>query len=90
VKDKHIRDVQERVTSLNALLGRVVSYGEAEAALAEGFCRALSLECIEDQDGIVPEEARALELAAGKFAAPAWLHKSPIRFDKISDRSVLE
>ncbi|MDR3170477.1 MAG: lipoate--protein ligase family protein [Treponema sp.] len=77
VKDKQIRDVQERVTSLNALLGRVVSYGEVEAALAEGFCRALSLDYIEGQDGILPEEARALELAAGKFAAPAWLHKSP-------------
>lgn len=82
VKDPLIQDVKERVTSLKTLLGRDISYEEAEAALSEGFCRALSLDFVEalppepvyPGGPAVPEEARAQELATAKFASPEWLY----------------
>ena len=73
LKDKCIQDVKDRVTSLRAFLRRDIAYEEVARALAEGFRRGLSLD-------IIPlplqpeEEARARELAAGKFAAPQWLY----------------
>ncbi|MDR0689823.1 MAG: lipoate--protein ligase family protein [Spirochaetaceae bacterium] len=48
LKGKIIRDVKDRITSLKLLLGRPVSFPEAEDALAEGFRQALSLEFIPD------------------------------------------
>ncbi|MDR2797503.1 MAG: lipoate--protein ligase family protein [Treponema sp.] len=73
LKDKCIQDVRDRVTSLKALLSRDIAYEEVALAVAEGFRRGLSLDFIP-----IPlqeeEEARARELATGKFAAPQWLY----------------
>ncbi|MDR1949966.1 MAG: lipoate--protein ligase family protein [Spirochaetaceae bacterium] len=82
-----IRDVTERVTSLKDL-GVSAGFAEAEDCFAEGFRRALSLDFTEQAPAAAlspspaypggpaaAEEARALELAAGKFASPEWLYK---------------
>jgi lipoate-protein ligase A len=73
LKDKCIRDVKDRVTSLKALLGRDIAYEEVANALAQGFCQSLSLEGIPAPLQL-EEETRARELAATKFATPQWLY----------------
>jgi lipoate-protein ligase A len=77
-----IRNVKERVTSLRDL-GVSVGFDGAVQCFAEGFRQALSLDFPEG--ALLPpvypggpgadEEARALELAAGKFASPEWIYK---------------
>jgi lipoate-protein ligase A len=74
LKDKLIRDVKERVTSLNALLGRDVPFDEATDALTQGFREALSLD-LRLSSPTETEEERATGLATGKFASDIWLHK---------------
>jgi lipoate-protein ligase A len=74
LKDKLIHDVKERVTSLNALLGRAVPFEEAERALVQGFGETLRLDLSPSQVS-GEEEARAVQLAADKFASSDWLHK---------------
>jgi lipoate-protein ligase A len=77
---KLIEDMRERVTSLNALLGRPVSFDEGSAALAEGFKDALSLDFVSIEAAPSPaEEERALALATAKFASAAWLYKTKER-----------
>jgi lipoate-protein ligase A len=77
-------DAKKRVTSLRAELGKAVSFEEAEAALIEGFRRALSLDYgpppspagVSPVEGPRPEEEeRARILAAEKFASPAFLYR---------------
>jgi lipoate-protein ligase A len=75
-KDRAAGDVKNRVTGLNALLGRSVPFAEAADSLAEGFRRALSLDFTPRRGGPeAGEESRARILAAGKFASPGWLRK---------------
>jgi lipoate-protein ligase A len=74
LKDKLIHDVKMRVTSLNALLGRAVSFEEAECTLVQGFREALSLD-LRPSSPTEAEEARAEQLAAEKFASADWLYK---------------
>ncbi|MHB9292301.1 lipoate--protein ligase family protein [Hollandina sp. SP2] len=71
--DTGIQDVKDRVTSLKALLGRDIAYTEVAPAIAEGFRRGLSLDFIPTPLQTA-EEARARELAIGKFADPQWLY----------------
>lgn len=70
-------DVKKRITSLRAELGKPVSFAEAEAALIEGFRRALSLEYGSPApEAPRPEEdERARILGTEKFASPAFLHR---------------
>ncbi|MDR2758718.1 MAG: lipoate--protein ligase family protein [Spirochaetaceae bacterium] len=82
LKGKLIQDVKDRITSLKTLLGRPISFAEAENTLAEGFRQALSLEFIRGTpEGEVPdtptrqEERRTRQLAAEKFSSPEWLFK---------------
>jgi lipoate-protein ligase A len=71
-----IRDVKERVTSLKAILGRTVSYEEAESAVAEGFRQALSLRFPAHPEApSETEERRAQDLGVSKFASSEWLYK---------------
>jgi lipoate-protein ligase A len=71
---KMIEDVKARVTSVSALLGRPVGFGEAEAAILAGFVSSLGIECL-------PEEASAEELSAAqnlardRFSTPEWLFR---------------
>ncbi|MFA6505749.1 MAG: biotin/lipoate A/B protein ligase family protein [Treponemataceae bacterium] len=70
-KGKLIQDVKERVTGVNALLGRTVDYSEAEAAMASGFSKALDAFLTESGPSAV-ELDRAGEIARTKFADPSW------------------
>jgi lipoate-protein ligase A len=74
----------KRLTSLRAELGKAVSFEEAEAALAEGFRRALSLDygfpppagVFTGGEAPSPEEdERARTLGTEKFAFPAFLYR---------------
>lgn len=67
----------KRAAGLKALLGRSVSYEEAESALADGFRRALSLEfSAYPAAPTAAEAARADELAYRVFGSPEWLYKT--------------
>jgi len=70
-KGKLIADVKARVTSLSALLGRPVSYEEAETALEAGFAGSLGL-AFSPADPTAAELDRASSIAAEKFADPSW------------------
>jgi lipoate-protein ligase A len=77
-KDRIIADVQSRVTGLNLVLGRELSFAEAAAVLTEGFRETLSLNFGggEDPRGPLPEEEeRARSLAAEKFSSREWLYR---------------
>jgi lipoate-protein ligase A len=79
LRGKLIEDIKERVTSLNALLGRPVSFDEASAALAQGFKEALSLDFVSIETAPSPaEEERARSLGETKFASPEWLYRRRI------------
>jgi lipoate-protein ligase A len=77
IRGKLIAGVRDRVTSLRALLDRMVPFDEAAAALAEGFRRALNLDFVPGQPDAPDraEENRARELAEGKFASAEWLQR---------------
>lgn len=69
-----IQDAKARVTSLSALLGRDLPFGEAAEALRGGFVRALSLDPKDDTP--TPAELEtAKELAAKKFATGEWIFR---------------
>lgn len=70
-KGKLIADVKERVTGVNAILGRKVDFQEAEEALAVGFSRALGAE-LADAKPSPAELDRAVEISRTKFADPSW------------------
>jgi lipoate-protein ligase A len=70
-KEALVRSAQERVTGASAVLGRAVSFGEAESALAEGFARRLSLDYKSEE--FPAEDGRARTLAREHFAAPEFL-----------------
>jgi lipoate-protein ligase A len=74
MKGRLIADVKSRVTSLRAL-GAAFSFGEAAAALAEGFRRALGLDFSGPQEPSPAEEARARELGREKFSSARWLYR---------------
>jgi lipoate-protein ligase A len=63
--------VQKRATTIEAVLGRVVPWGEAAAALAAGFAEALNLELAEAPLS-AREEELAARLRAEKYGTAAW------------------
>lgn len=71
IRDKMIRSVEERVTSINAVLGREVSFKELKDALIEGFEEAFRIELT---PGSVTEfeENLAQRLKAEKYATREW------------------
>jgi len=63
--------LRARATTLEAALGRAVSFDEVARALAQGFARALNLELV--PGGLSPDElARAEMLRAEKYTAEGW------------------
>jgi len=74
IRDKLIRAVEERVTSINRYLGREVSFEELKAALKRGFEEAYRVE-------LVPgnltefEERLASRLKAEKYSTREWNFK---------------
>ena len=73
-KGKLIAEVKERITSLRSLLGREISFKEAENAFSRGFSEALGLELTESEVSSA-EKNRAIELAETKFKTKEWLFK---------------
>ena len=71
IRDKMIRSVEERVTSINAVLRREVSFKELKDALIEGFEEAFRIELTL---GSVTEfeENLAQRLKAEKYATREW------------------
>ena len=74
IRGKLIGEVKERVTSIRSVLGRNLSFEEAEAAFVRGFAEALDLACEKTEVSPV-EDNRARELAETKFSAREWLFK---------------
>jgi lipoate-protein ligase A len=81
MKGRIIRDVNARVTSLRDQ-GISSGFEEAEAAMAEGFRQALSLEFAPSPSAPAypggpdqAEDERARELAVQKFASLQWIYK---------------
>ncbi len=71
LKDKGVKDVGGRVTTLKALLGRRVDHQEAAGAVIRGFASFWGLETGEFSE-------RELELAeelTGKYRSPEWLFR---------------
>jgi lipoate-protein ligase A len=76
MKGKFVQDIKARVTGLYDLLGRRISFDEAQDALVRGFGQALSLNYVSLEN--VPskeEESRALALAGEKFGTESWLRR---------------
>lgn len=79
VVDKGIRAtttkkmIEERVTTLNQVLGRKVSKKEAKEALKKGFAKALSVEFV-DSD-LTEEERRLTHELTAKYEDSAWIYK---------------
>ena len=70
-KGKLIADVKARVTGASDLVGREISFAEAETAMILGFAKALEMEFSEEAP-TAAEIARAEEIARAKFADPVW------------------
>ena len=73
LKDKMIKSVKERVTSLSAL-GVDVEFQELQNIVAEGFKKALDAELYEEKLGreIIK---KAKELEVHKYATKEWLYR---------------
>lgn len=63
--------VRRRATTVEAALGRVVTWDEARGAIAEGFARVFNLDLVAGE--LTPEETgRAALLRAEQYDAEAW------------------
>ena len=71
IRDKMIKSVEERVTSINNVLGRNVSFRELKDALIEGFEEAFKIDLV---PGNITdfEENTAQRLKAEKYASREW------------------
>ncbi|MEM2326799.1 MAG: biotin/lipoate A/B protein ligase family protein [Candidatus Bathyarchaeia archaeon] len=71
IRDKMIKSVEERVTSINKYLGREVSFEELREALISGFEEAFGIELI---PGKVEdfEERLAISLKREKYSTREW------------------
>ncbi len=74
IRDKLIKSVEERVTSVNAVLGRNVSFRELKDALIKGFEGSFGVEL---KPGNITdfEENLAQRLKAEKYATREWNFK---------------
>ena len=74
IRDKLIRSVEERVTSINKFLGREVPFKELKEALIYGFQDALKVKLVSG-DLLEAEELLASKLEAEKYATKEWIFK---------------
>ncbi len=73
MRDKIIRDVKERVTSLRHL-GKLIEFEEFQKILAEGFKKALNARLYEEKiDKKIIQDAKQLE--EKKYARSEWNYK---------------
>lgn len=71
IRDKLIKAVEERVTSINSYLGRRVGFEELKAALKEGFEKALGIRLVPGKP-IDFENSLAAKLMVEKYASRDW------------------
>jgi len=74
IRDKLIKSVKERVTSINDILGREVSFKELKDALIHGFEDSFGIE-LTPGDVTDFEENLAQRLKAEKYATKEWNFK---------------
>jgi len=74
IKDKMIKSVKERVTSIKNELGKEVNFNEVAEALKKGFEEALNIKL---SLGKLTEEEKALaeKLKVEKYSTKEWLYK---------------
>jgi len=73
-RGRHIQEVKERVTALDVLLGRPVSFREAQEVLTEGFAEALNLQ-FKQEEPQQNEIEEAYKLARTFFSSSEWNFK---------------
>lgn len=73
IRDKLIKGVKERVTSINSYLGREVSFEELKRVLIEGFEKALDIDLAKGQ--IADCEERLTAELREKYASKDWNFK---------------
>jgi len=73
IRDKMIKNVEERVTSINRYLGREVSIEELKESIKRGFEKALNIKLVEGEV-TEHEEELASELRK-KYASDEWNFK---------------
>ena len=73
IRDKLIKSVKERVTSINSYLGREVEFEELKKAIKEGFEEALNIKLVEGEVTEY-EEKLAIKLRE-KYASREWNFK---------------
>jgi len=71
IRDKMIKSVEERVTSINNVLGRNVSFRELKDALIEGFEEAFKIDLVTGNTTDF-EENMAQKLKTEKYASREW------------------
>jgi lipoate-protein ligase A len=71
---KLIADVKARVSSLSAILGTRLDFGELSKSIAKGFSQALDL-ALEPENPSKTEIERAKVLAKDKFSSKAWIFR---------------
>ncbi|MEM2342309.1 MAG: biotin/lipoate A/B protein ligase family protein [Candidatus Bathyarchaeia archaeon] len=71
VRDKMIKSVEERVTSIKSYLGREVSFEELKNALKRGFEEAFNIELVPGELTAFEEEL-AMKLKAEKYSTREW------------------
>jgi lipoate-protein ligase A len=74
IKDKLIKNVKERVTSINSALGREVAFDEVCDALTEGFEKSLNISLFEGQL-IETEKQLADEIKKDRYTNKDWNHR---------------
>jgi len=74
LRRKLIARAEDRITCLGSLLGREVPFGEAAAAMREGFAAAFAAYGVELEEGELSagERSAAAALAEGKYSSQAW------------------
>lgn len=71
IKDKLIKDVKERVTSINSILSKEVSFEDVCSALARGFERSFNIE-MEKGELKETEISLANEIKKARYSNPIW------------------
>jgi len=74
IRDKLIKSVEERVTSINAFLGREVSFEELKDALTNGFEESFKVKLVQRQM-LKFEQQLAAKLKAQKYDTREWNFK---------------
>lgn len=74
IRDKMIKSVEERVTSINRFLKREVSFEELKEALIKGFKESLRIELVPGET-IDFEEEMAAKLKREKYSTREWNFK---------------